>query len=183
MTVDGDLDDDGAPDVTITGDILGDDATTTDPLGNTITDALKNDNSSDNVRVFDVRSGGFATVGGLVITGGYSGHSHGGGVRVAEGATLALRNSCVSGNSADWGGGGINNEGTATLSNTTVSGNDGGGIENDGTATLTNTTVSGNEGRGIDNARKGTAALTNTTVSGNSAGGDGAGFTMREPRR
>ena len=40
VTIDGDLDDDGAPDVTITGDTLGDDALTTDPLGKTITDAI-----------------------------------------------------------------------------------------------------------------------------------------------
>lgn len=53
----------------MTGDTLGDDVTTTDPLGNTITDALNNDNAADNVRVFDV-TGGASTLDGLVITGG-----------------------------------------------------------------------------------------------------------------
>jgi hypothetical protein len=87
-------------------------------------------------------------------------------------------------------GGGIYNEGTVTLTNSTVSGNTvydpssskgwaaGGGIYNDnnGTVTLTNSTVSGNtaspsprysSGGGIHNV--GTVILTNSTVSGNTA--------------
>ncbi len=85
----------------------------------------------------------------------------------------------MSGNSAERGGG-ISNNGTATLTNTTVSSNDavsGGGISNGGTAALTNTTVSGNYadyGGGILNY--GTATLTNTTVSGNDAEDDGGGI-------
>ena len=45
VTIDGDLDDDGAPDVTVTGDTLGDDPTTTDPLGNAIS-RPRGDNST-----------------------------------------------------------------------------------------------------------------------------------------
>jgi hypothetical protein len=74
----------------------------------------------------------------------------------------------------------IFNEGTLTLSNSTVSGNSaflGGGIVNLGTLTLNNSTVSGNSadtGGGIVNF--GTLSLNNSTVSGNSAGGDGGGI-------
>ncbi|TMF41403.1 MAG: hypothetical protein E6I32_20560, partial [Chloroflexi bacterium] len=72
----------------------------------------------------------------------------------------------------------IYNEGTLTLTNSTVSDNialfdGGGGIDNLGTLTLTNSTVSGNranfaggsKGGGIFNL--GTLTLTNSTVSGN----------------
>jgi len=90
-------------------------------------------------------------------------------------------------------GGGIYNEGTVTLSNSTVSGNSaeadsdeyddvyayGGGIYNEGIVTLNNSTVSDNSsastsayltflyGGGIYN--KGMVTLTNSTISGNSA--------------
>jgi hypothetical protein len=69
-------------------------------------------------------------------------------------------------------GGGIFNEGTLTLTNSTVSGNTGGGILNVGTLALTNSTVSGNSDSsnpGILN--RGTLTLTNSTVSGNGLGG------------
>ena len=70
--------------------------------------------------------------------------------------TVVLTNSTVSGNIAcadadnatKGSGGGIHATGSATLTNSTVSGNrtagDGGGIFCRGTATLTNSTVSGN---------------------------------------
>jgi CSLREA domain-containing protein len=78
-------------------------------------------------------------------------------------------------------GGGIANQGTLTLTNSTVSGNSasffGGGIYNNGTMRVENSTVSGNgtkegggiadEGGGIYNS--GTMTLTNSTVSGNRA--------------
>jgi hypothetical protein len=73
-------------------------------------------------------------------------------------------------------GGGIANDGTATLTGSTVSGNTapghGGGIANGEfrTLTLNNSTVSGNTalaGAGIDN--RGTLTLSNSTVSGNTA--------------
>ena len=88
-------------------------------------------------------------------------------------------NCTVSGNTADYDGGGIYNydEGTLRLTNCTISGNTanyGGGICNYGTLTLTNCTVSGNTasgsysyGGGICNY--GTLTLTNCTVSGNTA--------------
>src|SRR5204863_9986038 len=81
----------------------------------------------------------------------------------------------------------IDNDGTLTLTNSTVSGNranfaggsKGGGIFNLGTLTLTNSTVSGNTvthgyGGGIFNG--GTLTLSNSTVSGNSASSSGGGI-------
>jgi hypothetical protein len=96
----------------------------------------------------------------------------------------------ASGNAYDANGGGLDNLGTARLTNCTVSGSsaggNGGGMYNLGTATLTNCIISGNSainnggidvvnhGGGVDNL--GTATLINCIISGNSAvnnGGDG----------
>jgi hypothetical protein len=109
-------------------------------------------------RVFQIDAGVTASISGLTITGG-------------DAAS----------------GGGLSNQGTATLTDCTLSGNSasgliglGGGLINDGgTAilTLTNCTVSGNSagsgGGGLDN--QGTATLTDCTVSGNAAEGLGVG--------
>ena len=74
-------------------------------------------------------------------------------------------------------GGGINNSGTLTINNATVSGNatssifaSGGGIYNSGTLTMNNSTVSGNTagaggGGGIYN--RGTVTISRSTISGN----------------
>ena len=74
-------------------------------------------------------------------------------------------------------GGGVLNEGTATLTDVTLSGNDGGdhggGLENTGNVTLTGCTVSGNQavsGGGLENLF-GVMTLTGTTISGDDAEG------------
>ena len=87
-------------------------------------------------------------------------------------------------------GGGLLNEGTATMVGCTISGNSakktsptpgqGGGVDNGGTMTLTNCTVGGNyayfSGGGVDNGGSAnTLTLTNCTVSGNSSGGGVSG--------
>jgi len=138
--------------------------------------------------------------GGDGLAGGLGGDGGGGAIYVNGGASATLLNSSLSGNTAQGGaggsgdgtgqngpagrgfGGGLYNDGTATLTNVTVSGNSasahGGGLMNSvGTATLTNVTVSGNsasEGAGLFN--QGTATLTNVTVSGNSASAHGGGL-------
>ena len=83
-------------------------------------------------------------------------------------------------------GGGINNQGsgTLTLTNSTVSGNEasfGGGILSFGGVTLTNSTVSGNEAGGFGGGifSFGGVNLTNSTVSGNEAGSFGGGIRSR----
>jgi hypothetical protein len=100
---------------------------------------------------------------------------------VASRTTVAIAGLTISNGTAVLGGG-IYNAGTLTLTNSTVSGNEGssgggsgGGIYNasGGTLTLTNSTVSWNGptsvGGGIYNA--GTLTLTNSTVSLNGASG------------
>jgi len=80
-------------------------------------------------------------------------------------------------------GGGINNSGTLTVTDSTFSGNsaaDGGGITNFGTLTVTNSTFSDNSattfsGGGIVHSGSGTVTVTNSTFSRNSAAnGSGA---------
>ncbi len=98
--------------------------------------------------------------------------------------TLTLSNSTISGNTGT-GGGGISNEGTLTLSNSTVSGNSAiggvGGISNNGTLTLSNSTVSGNTATygGGGISNSGTLTLSDSTVSGNTATGSGGGILIQ----
>jgi hypothetical protein len=118
--------------------------------------------------------------------------SLGGGIYNHPSAQLTLTTSTLSDNTAIVGGG-IANDGTATVTSSTVAGNTatftgvgesnahGGGISNVGSLTVTNSTISGNAagatGGGINNASTilldevltGSAALTNTTVADNTA--------------
>ncbi len=111
---------------------------------------------------------------------------------VLEGVTAELIGVTVAnGNETEEHGGGIRNEGTLTLTNSTVAGSsagresgcrtddpallcsEGGGIWNAGTLTLMDSTVSGNSapfGGGIAN-RRGSLTLIDTNVLGNSADG------------
>jgi predicted outer membrane repeat protein len=122
-------------------------------------------------RIFTVPAGGVVTIIGLTISGGMG--PIGGGID--NGGSLSLFQATVSGNSASDVNGG---SGT------------GGGISNQGTLSITNSTLSGNSaqggggsigfspgngiGGGISNT--GTLTITNSTLSGNSAsdvyGGD-----------
>jgi predicted outer membrane repeat protein len=108
-------------------------------------------------------------------------------IRVGLNVTLNLDGMTIA-NGLAARGGGINNFGTLTVTNSTFSGNRttgfnaGGAIFNGLTLTVTNSTFSGNsaeEGGGIGNY--GTATVTNSTFSGNSATVGGAifnGFTL-----
>jgi CSLREA domain-containing protein len=93
--------------------------------------------------------------------------------------------------SDDRGGGGIYNNGTLTVTSSTISGNtetgdnDGGGIYNNFALTVTNSTISGNvetdaAGGGIYN--DGALTVTNSTISGNTAssGGNGGGGILND---
>jgi hypothetical protein len=132
-----------------------------------------------------------------------AGSGLGGGILNIDGTSDELRQTTVTGNSADNAGGGIVNDGaTMTILTSTISGNEsisgssavfGGGIANTAlltsgpTATLNmvNDTVTGNRagggttagfGGGIENNDPGASVtLTNVTVSGNRAGSSGAG--------
>jgi CSLREA domain-containing protein len=110
-------------------------------------------------------------------------------IQVLPGGNLTARGFTVRNGRTAQSGGGIRNEGTLSLSNVTVSGNEttasyGGGIANAGTATmsLTNVTVSHNraegDGGGIDQGNGGLLNLNNVTIASNTAdtnGDDGGG--------
>src|SRR6266481_8957998 len=111
-------------------------------------------------RVFDNLTSG-VSIFGFSITNGSAPGDNGGGVfnEGGDSATLRLSNCNVGGNSADFGGGIFNLNGTLTVNNCTISGNgaafSGGGIANsalDGTATLiiTNSTISDNSATAND---------------------------------
>ncbi|MBI1764572.1 MAG: VCBS repeat-containing protein [Acidobacteria bacterium] len=97
---------------------------------------------------------------------------------IGSGFTVRLSGMTITGGNAD-SGGGIRNDGTLTVTNSTISGNMtsdfGGGIRNNGTLTVTNSTVSGNtaelSGGGIFNSGSSTLTVTNSTISGNTANG------------
>ncbi len=143
-------------------------------------------------RVLTVTVGVRAVLRRVTLTGGYS-QQWGGGVRIELGATLILeasyvRNCTLSTVVANAFGGGVDNEGTLTLFETTVEGNTvtssstgdalGGGIANGGTLTLNasgivNNTVVCADGRatggGLENTRNSVATLLASTVEGNTA--------------
>ena len=97
---------------------------------------------------------------------------------VADGVTAELHSLTVTGGKALPGccfivpdGGGILNEGTVTLTNSTVSGSGVGILNQGGTLVLTHSTVSGNAGAGIEGRDDGSAIrLTNSALTGNGAG-------------
>ena len=123
------------------------------------------------VRVFTVNSGVALNLNEVTIANGSAGSGNGGGI--ANDGTLSVSNSTFSGNNANCdycGGGGIGNAGMLTVSNSTFSGNSVGyyGV-----------------GGGIRNS-SGVATVSNSTFSGNigieSSGGiynhDGATLTV-----
>jgi hypothetical protein len=95
----------------------------------------------------------------------------GGGIYNYLGA-VTLSNTQLINNSALYVGGGIINNGTLTLTNSTLSGNSAfssGGINNSGTLTMINSTLSGSsadQGGGISNISGGVLTLINSTLSG-----------------
>ncbi len=106
---------------------------------------------------------------------------------VNPGANLTLKNLTIANGRAAFGGG-IDNAGTLTIQNSTLSSNSANGLfgaggailHQVGTLTITNSTISGNSathaGGGIAIAGGATATITNSTISGNSATNFGGGI-------
>ncbi len=135
--------------------------------------------SGNTAGLLGVSGGGIYNVGTLTVTNStFSGNSAiGGGGGIYNAGTLTVTNSTLSRNSANGAGGGIYNfmSGTLTVKNSTFSRNStnngfGGGVNNQGTLMVTNSTLSGNSagtGGGIFN--QGTLTVTNTIIAGNTA--------------
>jgi predicted outer membrane repeat protein len=103
----------------------------------------------------------------------FFGSVDGGGIYNGSSGRLTVTDSSFSGNNVSGDGGGIVNDGTATVTKSIFSSNrsrGGGGIANWGTLAVTDSTFSLNtapQGGGIYNTPSGTMTVTNTTFSGN----------------
>ncbi len=147
----------------------------------TITDSTLSGNSAGNGGGGIYSESGSVTLTDSILSGNSGGA--GDGIYNASG-TVTLTGTTVSHGALRGAGGGIYNAGTlnvtdgSTVSDNAASDAYGGGILNLGTATVTGSTVSGNDsnesGGGI--ATGGTLIVTGSTVSGNSGGGGGGGI-------
>lgn len=180
VIIDGDLDDDGTPDITVSGD--ANDNSTTD---------------SGDVVVFTIEDGANAEFDGLTITNGFAdGAAGANGANEAPSAQGNAGNNAADGDPGQSAGGGIDNAGTLTLSNSEISasvaygGNGGiggaGGNAGDGTAgggigysggVGGAAGAAGHAAGGILNRATGILSLSDVTFSGNdvTAGNGGTG--------
>ena len=129
-------------------------------------------------RVFIVRGENEVVFDSLTITGGFDDNKGGG---IYNSATLAVLNSTLVRNEADYYGGGICNTGVLNLVNSSILGNTtgscGGGLFNEGTADFTNVVIAGNRasgGAGIEN--RGSLVLSNVSIAGNTGSSYGGGI-------
>ena len=133
-------------------------------------------------RVLHVAIGGNLMIDNLTVTGGTTtGFLGGAGVSIDEGATATVTNSTLSGNSADGVGGGLSNYGTANLTSSTLSGNSaslsGGGLYNYGTVTLNGSTLSGNSAASLGGGLYNNGTTTlNGSILSGNSGSGGGGF-------
>jgi len=119
---------------------------------------------------------GVVSISGVTIQNTNATSDNGVGGAIWNDGTLTISNSTLSGNIACLGGA-IYNQGTLTLINSTLSDNsgcEGGGIYNFGTVTVSGSTISGNSARGGGGiVNEGTLTVINSTLSGNSAASGG----------
>ncbi len=149
LVIDGDIDDDGTPDITV--------------------DANKTS------RVFHTTSDSTVTFEGVTISNGYVEDQYGGGI-FAEATDLTINSSIITGNTADYGGGIYIPSNTLNITNSTISDNfatvNGGGLYNKtGTVTILASTLSGNSSDNYAGGiySSGNITITNSTISGNSS--------------
>ncbi|MEZ4634686.1 MAG: choice-of-anchor Q domain-containing protein [Caldilineaceae bacterium] len=123
-------------------------------------------------RVFGVSANAVLNVENLTITGGNV-NGDGGGMQIASGAVVTLRNVNLSSNDASDDGGAVANSGTLNIFDSTIQNNtaqdNGGGIYNLGTLTVSGSLFAENDandrGGGIMNTDS--ATITNSTFSAN----------------
>lgn len=158
LTIDGDLDNDGVADITVSAD-----------------SSLGADDSGSGV--FQITSSTDVVLDGLVIRDGNSNSSvSGAGIQVSANSSLVLANSVILDNSSPLSGGGISSLGDVTIVNSTISGNtsgdSGGGVYTNGSASVTfiGSTISNNSssnGGGILTRQD--VTLVNSTISNNNS--------------
>lgn len=127
-------------------------------------------------------------ISGLTVAGGAAA-GDGGGIEIL-GGIVSLENCVVQGNAATHGGG-ILNDGTLTVSQSTFSGNTadnalggGGGVHNTGTLTVVQSTFAGNTastGGGIHNDAGAALTVTQSTLVGNAVSLAGGGIHTGAP--
>jgi len=117
--------------------------------GSSLTDHIKI-SGGDSIRIFYINSGYNVTFTHIALIDGYSSFVSGAGaIYNNSSATLTISNTIFSGNTADHGGGAINNLGALNISNSTFienTANSGGGIYSSGTQTISNSTFYANTG-------------------------------------
>lgn len=192
VAIDGDLDDDGAADVTISAGgasrvmAVSNGVTGAQITGLTLADGVTSGGGAG----LRLGAGVVITVRDTVITGNTETSSGGGGV-YGDFVTLTMIDSTVSGNSSVSFGGGLRivGGGVLNLVNSTVhdnvttgAGAHGGGIQvGAGLLTVVNSTISGNTAAGATSVggglriTSGTAHVHSTTIVGNAAAGSAGG--------
>ncbi|WP_367871915.1 choice-of-anchor Q domain-containing protein [Luteolibacter sp. Populi] len=160
----------------------------------TIASTTLSDNAADRGGAIHV-SGGTLAVTDSTFSNNQAGGS-GGAIAVVLGGTLTVKRSTISDNRAYKSGGGISNSGTATIEDSTISGNIvplgplngyAGGIVNGGFMIIRNCTISGNRSESVSNTgltggggirNFGPLTIANSTITDNFA--DKAGGIMNE---
>ena len=151
--------------------------TITGPGSSLLTISGDNGDVNRNFNIFRINVSADLTLSGVTVSGGKT-LDNGGGVN--NYGTLTISNSTIAGNSAFYGGG-VYNVGTLAISNSTIAGNSafhGGGVYNVGTLTINQSTIAGNWARlnGGGGVNFGFLTINNSTILGNSAGLDGGGI-------
>jgi hypothetical protein len=122
------------------------------PGSSALTIARSSATGTPDFGIFTIHSAADVGISGLTITGGNSANFRGGGI--ANEGTLTLADCIISANSANADGGGIYSGGTLTLTDCTISANSanasGGGIYSDHMLTLIECTVSNNSTGGFN---------------------------------
>ncbi len=165
---------------TLSGDLNGDDGANFANNGDNSFHVVRGGSGITTATVLD----GFTISGGNANGGGNN--ANGGGILNFD-SSPTLTNVTISGNRADFRGGGIKNDfnSSPTLTNVTITGNtagEGGGIANAffSNATLTNLIISGNRadiyGGGLFNRNNSTPTVTNVSITSNTAGFGGGGI-------
>jgi hypothetical protein len=133
---------------------------------------------ADTNRIFRIEPNRVVTISGLRIANGMTRSANGGNIRVAQNSQLTLRDVRVENGSVFFSGsgGGVYNEGTLFVYNSTFKGNNagdvnlgaGGALYNVGTAVIANSTIANNVGvyaSGV--ASTGSLTLHNVTIANN----------------